>query len=267
MGNVEVDSDKERLHLTKKLVDCEEYSDTLRYLHSIKQWCAARSMPSFIRDGVYVVSLDLVPEFTEYLRKSEKILKEKYVPGFLTVYPAQIEVAKKALREQYDESDYPSPTVVENSFGIKWAWITFGVPENLPSSIKKEEQEKMRKAFQDAQEEILAALRSGFADMIDHAVTRLKVQPGQKPKIFKDSLIENFQEFFETFQARNLMEDEELAEMVAKAKKVLTKVTGDKLRELPGMREKTTAAFEEIKKEMDRLVTEKPSRRFSYEGD
>jgi len=100
---------------------------------------------------------------------------------------------------------------------------------------------------------------------VKHAVERLTTKPGEKKKKFKNTLLENFNSFFETFHCKNLMDDAELDAVVKQAKKILAGMDADTLRNNDTMRETVAAEFKKIESTVDRLVVEKPSRRFSFD--
>ncbi len=104
-----------------------------------------------------------------------------------------------------------------------------------------------------------------FREMVSHAVDRLKVEPGEKPKVFKASLVENFNTFFSTFQHRNLMEDGELQSIVDQAKAILKDVKADKLRTSASLRNNTAAAFSGVKAALDKLIQDAPGRHLELE--
>jgi len=261
----EIDADKDQLHLTKQLIESPEYKEIVRYLHEIKVWALNRCMPSFVKSGVFVVRLDMIREFETKLSSDLEYLRGVLIPSFVRAYPAQVEAARGRLRGQFNMRDYPSSSFFESAFGIEWGWIAFGIPENVPKDIQEREFQKLQQRMIDAEVEIRAALRASFADLIDKAVDKLKVAPGEKPKVFRDSLVGNFNEFFETFRARNLMNDAELEVVVGKARAILSKVTPDALRSRATIREKTASAFEEVKAEVEKLVADAPTRKFREE--
>ena len=57
--------------------------------------------------------------------------------------------------------------------------------------------------------------------MVQRISERFTNGGGSKPKIFKNGTVENFYEFFETFKERNIFKDEQLAELVERAKAIL----------------------------------------------
>ena len=51
-----------------------------------------------------------------------------------------------------------------------------------------------------------------------------------KPKIFKNTTIDSFYEYFETFKERNIFKDEQLAQLVEHAQAVLGTTSADQVR-------------------------------------
>lgn len=260
------DADRDMIGVTKILISqCQEFNTIWKEVEAIRVWCAKYAMPSFMQKSVYAVALTEVDRYEAKLQQTSDLLRNELVPAFIKVLPQYQEAAKARLRSLYNEKDYPTPDEMRRKFGIEWQWLYFGVPDNLPAEIKAQAAAKLQKKYADAQNEIVAALRAGFAELVNHAVERLTVQPGQKPKVFRGSLLENFNSFFETFPARNLMDDAQLEEVVAKARDVLGNVTPQALRESQTIREVTSNALAEVQKLTDKLVMEKPSRRFDLE--
>jgi hypothetical protein len=265
MSAVKVSADKRQLSLTKHLIESDELVALRRHLHETKAWCMARCMPSFLKAGIYVVKLDQVPVFEEHLAKSLKKMRDELVPAFVAAYPDAVTKASDALGDLYDQNDYPAANLLTSRFDIDWAWIGFGVPENIPAKLRQQEADKLRKKFIDAEQEILFALREGFKQVIEHAVERLKIEPGKKPPIIKESLVANLSEFFETFEAKNLMDDDELAGLVEKAKAIIGSTSGETLRKNPKSRKAIAAQFEDVKATLDKMLVNRPARLFDMD--
>ena len=267
LGRVETEADKGQLHLTKQLIESDQYRALTRYLNESKKWCLMRCMPSFIKNGVYVVRLDMIREFEVKLKADIEYMRTVLIPEFKATYPAKIRDAEMRLSDQFDLRDYPDASLFDSAFGIEWGWISFGVPDNVPKDVQEREYAKLQEKILDAEKEIKAALRIAFGELVEKAVEKLKVKPGEKPPVFRDTMIDNFTEFFQTFRARNLMDDEELNRVVGKAQEILTKITPDALRFRITIREKTAKAFEEVKREVDQLISDAPSRKFRLEEE
>lgn len=265
MNNVETTADKSRLRLTKDLIVSEDYDKIQSFLNETKGWILARTMPFLgFKRGIYLAKLETVAAIEEEMPKRIATLDKK-VRRLIDVYEEKIEEAKKKLGVMFELGDYPSIQRLPSFFGFDWNWIAFVVPENLPKELRKTEQAKLQKKFKDAGDEIIAALRAGFGELIDHAIDRLTPGEDQKEKIFRDTTITNINAFIETFSARNLMNDKDLESLVARAKDIVDKVNPETLRASKKFRVETVKAFSVIKDQVDKMITEKPSRKFDLD--
>jgi len=235
-GGSSSDTAANRVNVTKKLIESAELDAVRKYMNDMYGWCLARSMPSTaIRRGIYFVKNDQVLSFEDKLAEAQAQLRDVVVPAFLAKYEDAKEAAKKpasegGLGELYNEDDYPTVDDLRGMFGLKWSWLQLGVPDELPDAVRGREVAKLKESFLEAQEEIRFALREGFKDLVSHAIDRLTPGPDGKRKIFCESTFEKFTEFFETFNARNLLEDEELEAVVAQAKEIVAGLSVDDLR-------------------------------------
>lgn len=276
-----------KTNTTKELLISPELDAISKHLNTAYAWSLARSMSprasdgdadggnGALRKGIYFVRRTELANFETFLSEANAKLTGELIPAFLATYDDRREamrrpIADGGLGDLFDARDYPKGEALRSMFGIQWTWLALGVPDDLPAVIRERENEKLRASFVEAQEQITLALRGGFRELIDHAVERLTVAPGEKPKIFRDSLVENFKEFFETFNARNMMEDNDLEKLVNQAKTVIgslgndTKTAAEALRNSPDMREETIAKFAQLNATLDTMVIEKPARRFNF---
>lgn len=117
-------------------------------------------------------------------------------------------------------------------------------------------------------EEIPALLRTHLSEMVNHVVGRLR-QPveGGKPKVFKNTQVTNLTSFLDTFDASNLTDDTELAEVVARARGLLGGIDAQTLRTSDALRSSLCTGFSELKGTLDNLVIAYPMRAFSFEEE
>lgn len=265
MDKVEVEADKSRLKLTKKLIDSPEYDAIAKYQSDVYNYCKARTMPSFIRKGMDLVKVSAVEQIDAYLKARADELSSELVPDLVKAYPAQVQEAAKSLNGQFDLKNYPTCAELPALFRFEWDFLQFNVADNLPDAIRAVQSAKLEAKFAEAQELILSALRTAFSKLIDHAVDRLKFVPGEKEKTFTKTMVPNINEFIETFSFRNLMADDALEGLVLSASRVMKGVTTEQLRDSENIRERVAAKFEEIKATLDTMVVTKPTRKFDFE--
>jgi len=259
--------DKKRLSLSKRLIKSDEYKALRRAQTDIKKWCIDRCMPSFLKDGIFIVSLNQVREFETKLAETKANIRDVLVPAFIAAYPNQVEEARTALGSLFVEADYPSQVQLSHSFDLKWSWITFSIPDTLPEGIREQEVAKLKKQVQDASIEIVASLRASYGDLVTHMVDRLRPDASGKKKVIREDFIESFHDFFDNFDAKNLMDDGDLAESVGKARALLNNISAEGLRASANIRENILTSFEAVKIEADKLIEEMPSRMFDFDEE
>jgi len=257
-------TDAKRFKHSKSIIVSNEYDAIVAHQGETGSMVRRYSMPSFVFPGVVAVANGGVEQLDKMLRDKQAAMPE-LVEELAQALPNLIAEAKLALNGQFNANDYPPVEDVRRRFAIRWQWITFDVPDGLPPELREAECKKLKEQFEEAQAEITVALRAGFAEMVSGMVERLSWKPGEKQKVFRDSLVENFVEFFETFNQRNLMDDGELAAVVGQAKNLLQGVTPQALRDSTTMREKVAADMSKLKSSLDTMITEKPGRKFDLE--
>jgi len=133
----------------------------------------------------------------------------------------------------FRESDYPSKDQIRKKFYINYRFFSVTVPDRLHDIDPKLHQklvEEDRKLVEQDMQQIRAALRTGFADIVESMRDKL-AGIGKERKTFKAGYVEQIRDFLTTFEAKNISGDQEMSEMVRKAKALLNGVTPDKLRD------------------------------------
>lgn len=269
----------DRVKSTKVLIKSKTYAELCRDMTDIKTWVLSRCMPSMFRAGMFVIRQDQVGVIEKELRNRIEQLNagEGPLAKFLAAYPADIEAArsnpvkKGGLGPIFRASDYPRTEDMPGLFDIEWYWLALSVPENIPDELKAEAGEKFKRRLMDAAEDIEQALRVELQELLEHAEERLTTEPGEKPKVFRDSLVGNLISFIETFDSKNVFGDYRLAGVVAKAKSVLVDdkgdaiLTTDKLRKYASVRDVAKKQFADIRTALDGMIQEKATRKFDFE--
>jgi hypothetical protein len=147
------------------------------------------------------------------------------IPGFAE------EAAR--LKSAYRTSDYPDPDTVRAAFGLTYSYITFDLPgtlETISATMLKREERRSMEKVNNMLEDVNTYLREAMRSLVNHLVDRLSPSDTGKSKTFKSSTLTNLLEFLNTFEARNLGNDVELAQLVSSAKNVLSGVNSQLLR-------------------------------------
>lgn len=268
----------DRVKSSKVLIKSKAYDELCRAMNDIKAWTMARSMPSYFRAGMFVVKSNQVGAVETELRKRVTTLEgpEGPLEKFLAGYEADVERSRTAPVKQgglgplFRQTDYPVVDELRKCFSLEWFWLALGVPENIPDSLREEAGEKFKRRLSDAADEIENALRSEFVSLLEHAEERLTTPPGEKPRVFRDSMIGNLIEFVNLFDSKDVFSDKRLADIVNKTKAVLlddkgdSKIAPSKLREYASVRDAAKQTFANLKNEVAALIEEKPGRLFDF---
>jgi len=262
---VEVDADREAIAVSKHLLDCAELAAIETHDGATRRWIYTRSLPSLIlKEGVYRLPLVLVEEVEQGL--AERVAQRQHlIDTFMGVYPVKVEEARGRLRALYDPQDYPGEEVVGAAFDCSWRYLSIGIPQTLSLTLMAREREKAAAAAATEMDEIRRALRTSFAELVQHAAERLAPTQDGKPRVFRDSLVRNMEDFLQYFEARNLTHDTDLVPLVEQARSVLRGVTPDELRTQDGVRQQVQRTMAEIKRDMDEGTLLKPTRRFTMQ--
>lgn len=251
--DVEVASDKSLLALSKVILQSPELSAVQRFDADVSRYLQALCLKSMFRGGVYLIPIGLVAEVNDYLTLA-KTKREELVAKAVETYDQRVVETSERLRVLSDASDYPSKERFAQKFHFDWQFLTWETPTQLRqirASLFEVEAQKAAAKLSAVADECRDAMRAGMADLVDHLVDKLTPDPDGKRKIFSKSIIENFNEFFRTFEMRNVTDDAELAGIVAQARQVLNGVDTDSVRKDAALREAMVANFSLLR---DRLL-------------
>lgn len=268
-SKITAECDKSKLNTTKKLIESEALQAIMQHTNMVYNWCLARSMQSSIRRGVYFVKRDMVQTFEDFLSESQRLLDEKFVPALLAEYAqckanAQKPASEGGLGELYCEEDYPTPEDLRRSFCFEWSWMSLSVPNELPEEVRQRECDKLRESFQNAQTEVVYALREGFKKIVDNAANLLTAPKNGKQRIFGKATVQTFEKFFDTFEARNLMDDAELKQLVNQARATVKGIKLDQIKN-GDVRADIAQQFNAVSNAMDKLLVDRPGRKFQFD--
>ena len=92
------------------------------------------------------------------------------------------------------------------------------------------------------------------------AVERLSGQEDGKPKVFRDSAVENLSEFFGRFRELNVRSSEQLDQLVGQAQRVIRGVEPQDLRDNAGLRQHVATEMSRVQSVLDGLLVDRPRR-------
>jgi hypothetical protein len=252
----DTDTDKALVSVTKKILDSPELAAIARHDSETARWVDSKKAgPAFANQGgFHLVPLVLKPEIDRYLdaREAERA---DLVDAFLEVYSLRIEETRARLGSLKWDVQYPERSEAAAAFGMTRSFMTFGYTD--PAAAAQWQAEALQ--------ECRATLRLGFAEVISRLAERLTPDESGKPKVFRDSLVKNFEEFAEALSKRNLANDTELAALVQEGRRIMSGVDAGDLRNRGSLRRRVAESVAQIDKAAAALVTNRPSRAYGLE--
>lgn len=251
--------DNSMYRVSKSLLDSREYKQITRHDNETRLWLYSRALPGPFRAGTYLIPHDLVLAVDAHLRVAQQ-KRETLIAEFIAAYPTLKAEASDKLGSLFNEADYQAVEHLETEFGMRWSYFTFGTPDKLrgiSAELFAREQEKAAATWKEATEEVRQALRAGFGQLVEHMVDRLSGDG----KVFRNTLVENFAEFMETFEARNITNDEELQKLVKQSRELLKGITPDELRKQEALKSTIANGMAQINGKLDTMIINRPKRK------
>jgi len=264
LSDVDVDADADSLKMSKEIFRSPYYNKTASIRTTVRKKLARYALPSPFKNGTYLMPVDCLEDCYEILEKA----KEEYDEAAKQLskdWPAIKEDAKKRLRSQFDERQFPSVERIRRAFGLDWQLLEFQTPDNatLGEVLYEKELKKAKAKWEVAEGQVSVALQVGLSKLITHLLSQLKESPdGTKSKLHPRA-VEKVKEFLDLFSKRNVLKDRELAALATKAQDILDGKDASDLR-VSDVKAKVTKELSEVSKGLERLVT-KTKRKFSFD--
>jgi len=260
---------KKRLRLSTRLVDSPEYDAIGEFQTATRKAVLNFCVPSFFKKGIYLVKADKVAEIDKLVEDANENLAKNLVPKFLEAYPKRKLEARAVLEPEgmYRETDFPDEGQLLEAFGVEHYWVAFGTPDNLPEGLREKAAAKLDAKFAEVEQEIIYAAREGFQTLVAHLVERLTPGEDGKKKTFQKGTVENLSTFLKTFSNRNLLNDAELEKLVTQARDAIAYVTPEGLRDSDQLRQAVSSQFQQLKEAADKLIVDRPGRKFALSNE
>jgi hypothetical protein len=261
LDNVEVDAEKDRLRLASKILACPERAAIDNLFGTVRAEVAGAKrglvLPTLFKRGVYLVPVASVEKIEEMMQ-GYQVRLAALVEDLIKVYPKRIEEDRQNLRDKFNIAHYPSVSGLRQSFRISWRYLTLQPAsqlQSISSAVYAKEVARVKAEVQELGEEIKSTMRGAALELVSHMSERLSgTDEKGKPKIFRDSMVSNLVDFLTSFDAKNVMGDDELSGVLAQMKDILSNVTPKDLRTNEALRNATAANVAQIKNQLEALV-------------
>jgi hypothetical protein len=132
------------------------------------------------------------------------------------------QAARRRLGSLYNVTDYPDSLV--DLFGVSWDFPAFDPPSYLRQvspELYEQESRRITARFEEAVQLAEQAFTEEFSKVVAHLTERLAGQEDGKPKVFRDSAVENLREFFDRFRHLNVRSSDELDRLVEQSQQII----------------------------------------------
>lgn len=210
--------------------------------------------------GVRLIRQDRIEDFTAKMQEFLDELAEA-VQSLDRRYSELKATARQRLGSLYNPSDYPSSLV--GLFGIEFDFPSVEPPSYLQSlnpELYEQECQRVQARFDEAVKLAEEAFVAELAKLVSHLTERLSGEADGKPRIFRDSAVENLTEFFGRFRQLNVRSSEQLDNLVADAQRVIRGIEPQALRDDAGLRQHVATEMSRVQSVLDGLLVDRPRR-------
>ena len=250
------------LSAAKKLLDTRHplFKAVSSIRHRIQRLWKGMSLP-FPEPGIRLIRRDQVDIFDRELRSLRDEL-QLAVQDLNSHYHVLRQDARQRLGSLYNPADYPPS--LEGLFAVEWDYPNVEPPDYLRQpnpELYQQEARRIAARFDEAVQMAEQALSSELAQLVDHLVERLTGGADGQPKVFRDSAVQNLREFFERFRNLSIGSSEDLEQLVEQARRTLSGVGPQDLRDQAELRQHVAGRFSEVRQALDPLLADRPRRR------
>ncbi len=255
------EADLKSLSAAKKLIDTGH--PAFRAVSAIRNqavsyWRGA-TLP-YIEPGVRLIRRSDVQAFDMQLTTAKAEL-DQAVTQLDLCYGELVQQARVRLGDLFDPSDYPA--VLSGLFEISWDYPSTTPPEYLRTvcpQLYEAECQRVQARFDEAVRLAETAFAEELAELVNHLAERLTGEDDGRPKVFRDSAITNMLEFFERFQRLNIRSNEQLDQLVDRARRVVRGVDAQSLRDQQGVRQRVAEGLTRVESTLGDWMTDRPRR-------
>lgn len=210
--------------------------------------------------GIRLIRQDDISTFTVHITTLQAELAEA-VAQLEDQYAELKASAQERLGRLFCAADYPER--LEGLFAIEYDFPSVEPPEylrELSPALFAEEQRRVAARFDEAVQLAEQAFTVELSKIVSHLTERLSGQEEGKPKVFRDSAIENLSEFFHRFRDLNVRSNQQLEDLVAQAQRVVRGVEPQALRESAPLRQQVATQLAGVQAVLDGMLVDRPRR-------
>ena len=210
--------------------------------------------------GVHLIRQDRIDDFAAKMRELQEELAEA-VEALDRRYSELKATARQRLGSLFNVADYPQSLV--GMFTVEFDFPSVEPPpylQQLNPQLYEQECQRVQSRFDEAVKLAEEAFTAELAKLVSHLTERLSGEADGKPRIFRDSAVENLTEFFQRFRELNVRSSEQLDQLVGQAQRVIRGVEPQDLRDNAGLRQHVATEMSQVQSVLDGLLVDRPRR-------
>ncbi|MBI3860745.1 MAG: hypothetical protein HY290_02495 [Planctomycetia bacterium] len=249
------------LSAAKKLLDTKHpaFRAVTSVRHQILSYWKGNSLP-YPEPGIRLIRQDDIGAFNMHMTTHKADLDEA-ISGLNIHYAELKATARDRLGRLYNASDYPAS--LTGLFDVTWDFPSVEPPSylsRLSPELYQQESERVAARFDEAVRLAEEAFLAELDRLISHLTERLSGQEDGKPKVFRDSAIENLTEFFGRFRRLNIRSNEQLEQLVDQVQGAVRGIEPQSLRNDMPLRQRVVNQLSGIQSVVDGLLVDRPRR-------
>ena len=257
------DAEGQFLSAGKRLLDTKHtaFRAVTAIRSKITDYWKGLSLP-FPEPGVRLIRLDGVESFDRQMADYKAELDDA-VANLDRHFDELKRAAAHRLGSLFNTSDYPETLL--GLFGVAWDYPAIDPPDylvQLAPELYQREQERVRARFEEAVRLAEQAFLEDFARLVGHLTERITdTNEDGSPKVFRDSAVQNLDEFFERFRSLNVRSNQQLDDLVAQAQRAVRNVGAQDLRDSASLRSDVATQLSRVQASLDAMLVDRPRRR------
>jgi hypothetical protein len=251
----------EYLSAGKKLLDTRHpaFRAVTQVRHEVLAHWRNLTLP-YPEPGIRLIKQPDITTFNDRLTTFRSELESAVV--LLDAHYSELQsAARQRLGRLFNLSDYPAS--LQGLFDISWEFPSLEPAESLlqlSPALYRQECERVRARFAEAVELAEQAFTDELSKLVSHLAERLSGADDGKPKIFRDSAVENLGEFFQRFRQLSIGSSDELDALVNRAQRVLRGVEPQQLRNRTDLRQRIAGQLAGVQSQLEGLLVDRPRR-------
>lgn len=223
------------------------------------------SLP-YPESGIRLIRQSDISSFTVQMTAMKAELDEAVIQ-LDAQYDELKSAARRRLGSLYNAGDYPA--TLRGWFDVSYDFPSVEPPEylrQLSPQLFQQEADRVAARFDEAVQLAEQAFTEELSKLVSHLTERLSGSDDGKPKVFRDSAVENLREFFDRFRHLNIRSDQHLDDLVAQAQRVVRGVEPQQLRDNQALRQQVASQLSGVQSVLDGLLVERPRRNILRRG-